>query len=277
MKKSTHFDTKIKAYSAMALCFTGAGVANAQIVYTDVNPDVVLTNNNDSIVIDFNNDATLDLAIRRFDWSGVATNTAVVLKPAIGNSIMATMGTTIPYVSALAAGAVIDGAATTWMVNDGVDIQRSKFGLASTYSGATYGHFGDATDHFIGCQFLIGGATYYGWVRVNVPLGGATGTVKDYAYQSTAGVAINAGDMVSGIDNAAQIESNIYSFNKNIFVNFNTALQGTIKIYNSLGEVVYSDNMDGVKKEINMSSQASGIYMIRIESATGNFTKKIKL
>ncbi|NVO01831.1 MAG: T9SS type A sorting domain-containing protein [Bacteroidetes bacterium] len=277
MKKTTNFDSKIKAYSTMALCIAGAGVANAQIVYTDVNPDVVLTANADSIIIDFNADLTNDYVIKRFDWSGNPANTAVIMPPALGNAAMGTMGTTIPYLSALAAGAAIDGTVTTWIVNDGSSPQLAKMGLASVYSGVNYGNFGDGLDHYIGCKFLIGTNTHYGWIRVNTPLGGATGTVYDYAYNSTPDAPITAGQLAVGINNTPEIQSNIYSFNKNVHVNFSTPIDGKISVYNNIGELILTEEINGMKKLINLSSQASGIYMIRVESLSGSFTKKVNL
>jgi hypothetical protein len=276
MKKITQFDTKMKAYSAMALCFAGAGVANAQIVYTDVNPDITVTTVPDSCIIDFNNDATPDYIIKRFDWSGNPANSAVIMPPAVNNGIMATMGATVPYVSALAAGAAIDGTVTTWITNDGVDPQLMKFGLASTYSGTTYGHFNDGADHFIGCEFMIGADVHYGWVRVSCASGGASGTIKDYAYNTAVGGAITAGQM-AGIDDVVAVESNIYSFNKNVHFNFSSSIQGEINVYNSLGELILNDNIEGQKTVIDMSAQASGIYMIKVASNKGDFVKKISL
>lgn len=277
MKKSTNLESKIKAYSAMALCFAGAGVASGQVVYTDVNPDKVITTPPDSLKIDFNTDGTSEYVIKRFNWGGNASNPAVIMPPTVGNAIMATMGTVIPYVSALANGTAIGAAATTWIENDGVDPQLAKMGLASTYSGQQYGNFNDGQEHYVGCKFNIGGNTHYGWVRVQCVSGGGSATIKDYAYQSTANTAINAGEMPSGIDNANGIEMNIYAFNKNIHLNFSVEINGEINVYNAIGEVVLTEKMEGAKKVVNMSAMSAGVYMVTVKSERGTFVKKVNL
>jgi hypothetical protein len=276
MKKPVQLDTKLKAYSAMALCFAGAGAANAQIVYHDVSPDKVITTAPDSLIIDFNNDATGDYVIKRFNWGSSTSNPAVIMPPALNNAIMATMGSVVPYVSALAAGVTIGGAVTTWIVNDGSSPQLVKFALASTYSGATYGHFNDGAEHFIGCKFIIGANTHYGWVRVQCVTGGGSGTIKDYAYNSTPNASILAG-ATNGIEDAATIENSIYAFNGNVYINFSSEIQGDINIFNSIGEFVTTEKISGQKTIINLSAQSKGIYLVKIASDKGNFIKKINL
>lgn len=260
----------------MALCFTGAGIAKGQVVYTDLNPDVTITTVPDSVAIDFNNDAVNDYVIKRFNWGGNTANPAVIMPPAMNNAIMGTMGAVLPYVSALTAGTTIDGAATTWIVYDGSDTQVLKFGLASTYSGGTYGNFNDGVDHFIGCKFMIGSNTHYGWVRVQCVSGGSSATIKDYAYQSTPATAITAGQG-AGINNTATIESNIYAFNKMVNVNLKNETTGSIKIYNAMGELVTNQAIDGTNNRIDMQSHANGVYMIVVETSNGSITKKVNI
>lgn len=274
MKKPLQFDSKLKAYSAMALCFAGAGAANAQVVYTDVNPDKVITTPPDSLNIDFNNDATPEYTIKRFNWNIDPTTPAVLAIPAVNNELMASMGAVLPYVSALAAGTAINAAVTTWVPASSAGM---RFALASTYSGQTYGNFNDGIDHFVGCKFLIGANTHFGWIRVNCVSGGGSATIKDYAYNATANTALTAGQGMSGIDDAKNIESNIYSFNKNIYLNFSSVVKGDINVYNSLGELIATDKIDGQKMVLNMSHQPIGIYMVKISSDKGEFVKKINL
>ena len=52
------------------------------------------------------------------------------------------------------------------------------------------------TDRFIGIRFQDGlDRTHYGWIRCDAPDSGRVLVIKDYAYETQAGVGIIAGDM----------------------------------------------------------------------------------
>lgn len=53
-----------------------------------------------------------------------------------------------------------------------------------------------AGDKYIGIRFVSGGKTYYGWMLINMSVGitSATMTIRSFAYNTTAGEGINAGD-----------------------------------------------------------------------------------
>ena len=278
MKKSTNLEKKIAAYSSIALCFAGATVVNGQIIYTDVNPDVVLTANGDSIIIDFNNDASGDYVIRRFDWNGVATNTAVIMAPTTLNAALGTMGTILPYLSALNAGNLIDAANVNWIVDSGTSSQTKKMALASVYSGVNYGNFGDNADHFIGCKFLVGANTYYGWIRTTaIPADGSTATVVDYAYNSTPDASIDAGEGPAGINDLEVLDAQVFAFDKKLHVNLSQNTEGTISVYNSLGEIVLTEKINGLNSVLDVQTFSEGIYLIKVEAYNSAYMKKIKI
>lgn len=276
MKKSTRFEEKLKVYASIAVGVASVGLAQGQ-TYTDLNPDVVVTTVGDSLGIDFDADGTFDYSIRRMDWSGVATNTAVVGAPLVVlNGGMGTMGSVIPYLSALALNDPI-GSAGPWQVNDGADPQQRKQGLASTYSGGFYGNFGDNAEHYIGVQFQIGAAFHYGWIRVSaIPQDGSTVTIMDYAYNPIADATINAGQVISSIDDIA-LDGNVFAFDKQINIRMNQSVTGSITVYNSVGQVVLSQELNGVTEEIDMNFVESGIYTVVIESADQRLVKKVSL
>jgi hypothetical protein len=68
------------------------------------------------------------------------------------------------------------------------------------YYGGRYiwGPWANVRDGYLGLRFLIGPNTHYGWVRmdvsVNADLLTISATVKDWAYDSTPGAGIRAGD-----------------------------------------------------------------------------------
>jgi hypothetical protein len=48
-----------------------------------------------------------------------------------------------------------------------------------------------------------------------------------------------------------------------------------IEIYNSLGSIIYSTEIENVKTEIDLSNQSSGIYFILIKTENNPIAKRI--
>jgi len=281
MKKSTQVDSKLKVYASLAMGVAGIGLVNGQIVYTDVNPDKVVTTVGDSLNIDFDADGINDYTIRRFDWGGVATNSAVIGRgDVIGNGGMGTMGTVVPYLSALVLNDPI-GSAGPWQVQDGdpfymSSTQQNKQCLASTYSGGFYGNFGDNAEHFVGVMFQPGGGTNYnyGWIRVSdIPNTGSTVTIKDYAYNTVADQQILAGQMTVGV---AENIMNVGIFAADHKLNINTNVSGSVNVLNAVGQSVISQQITE-NTVIDMTGYSAGIYTIQFESNGKFVTRKVSL
>lgn len=281
MKKSTHFDSKLKVYASLAMGAAGIGLVNGQIVYTDINPDVTITTVGDSLSIDFDADGAYDYTIRRFDWGGVATNTAVIGRgDVVGNGAMGTMGAIVPYLSALTLNDPI-GSTATWQVQDGdpfdlTSTQQNKQSFASTYSGGFYGNFGDNAEHYVGIMFQPGGGTnlHYGWIRVSdIPAEGNTITIKDYAYNTVADQEILAGQMTVGV---AENEMNVGIFAADRKLNVNTNVNGTLNVLNAVGQNVVSQQITE-NTVIDMNGFSAGIYTVQFESNGKFVTKKVSL
>ena len=280
MKKMYSLDSKLKLYSTLALGVLGATTAKAQVVYHDVDPDVTLTGvsgtaSRDSLQMDINNDGTDDFQLQVRVYGTTPTNIQANLNPyATGAEALASLVsyTSFGYALDIPSGTAIS-ASSAWNNN----VQAI---LASLYGSTNYGSLGDGADHFVGIKFQDGSANvYYGWVRVGgIDVNGSTVTLKDWAYQSTAATSINAGEMPgSGIStNLDQVTSKIFAFNHKIVANFSEPVTGTIKVYNTLGELVLSSNVEGLRKEIS-AENLSGIFMVQVESAGKTFTQKISL
>ncbi len=275
MKKSTRFEDKMKVYASLAMGVAGITMVNGQIVYNDISPDAVLTNNADSVGIDFNADGTVDYSIKRFDWGGDPANCAVIGKPCVlGNGGMGTMGAVIPYLSALNLNDPI-GSAGTWQIYDGSDVQQTKQGLASTYSGNFYGNFGDNTDHYIGVMFNIGMAYNYGWIRVgDIPAGGATCTVKDYAYNTVADQQILAGQTTVAIEEE-QLSGKIFTSDGVLNIRMRNAENGKVTVFNSLGQTVIAQDFETANTSIDMTAFETGMYNVVIEANGLVLQKKV--
>ncbi|MEZ5012831.1 MAG: Calx-beta domain-containing protein [Chitinophagales bacterium] len=194
-KTSLSAHEKLAAYSAFAAAFIAVtNDADASIVYTD-NPDITV-HIGEYLPIDIDGDTHVDFMLFCTDitpnWSA-----GVLIGYYTGfsygdpsNFAIGYMGI-LPYGSALNEGDLIGPGA-------GFIPYYTAF-LASIYSGATYGAFAGLSDKYLGFQFVTGGALHYGWMRLDATVDPVTLTLKDFAYDDEAGVAIPAGAMESPV------------------------------------------------------------------------------
>jgi hypothetical protein len=214
MKKSTTLSEKIKAYSALAGSVVAlAPAANAQINYTDINPDSVFTNPG-SFDIDINNDAVNDFQFN-FSKTSYSTSTVIVTtsttfsfayKMERNDLRVSPLGTTGNEIlgsgytpQALNLNAPITKAQS--FSNSSSQLMASysytyfRFSGSPTTARYSYGNFVNASNKFLGVRVVVSSDTLYGWVRLDVSGGVNSYTVKDYAFQTCPGIGIKAGDM----------------------------------------------------------------------------------
>ena len=193
-------DRKLAAYSAAATAMAalgGATGAEAAVIYT---PGQVTVNNGGFYNVDFNHDTISDFSFNnqaggknanRYYGNGDGTT----VKSGVAT---APYGTTSTRPAALAVGALINGTlsyatdpggnantlAGDGTINPGTDDQNS-------------GYFPtDGSVRYAGVKFFVGADTYYGWVGMtlqNPASNTSTGTITDFAYESTPGLGIAAG------------------------------------------------------------------------------------
>jgi hypothetical protein len=191
-------DRQLAAYSAAATAMAAfGGAAGAAVMYT---PGPVTVPNGGFYNVDFNHDAVSDFSFNnqaggknanRFYGNGDGS----AVKSAVAT---AAYGTSSTRPAALAAGALIDasrsyatdpgGNANTLAgdgtINPGTDDQNS-------------GYFPtDGSVRYAGVKFFVGADTYYGWIGMtlqNPASTSSTGTITDFAYESTPGQGIAAG------------------------------------------------------------------------------------
>ena len=213
MDKKNTLESRLKKYTALAGGLTVAVAGTGQVIYTDINPDSVNVGHLDGTLIDFDGDGNTDLTLLTYVGSntgtfaygsgvvsyGVDTNAALGVAGtgansgwmATNTSSAAPMNNVTPSAAIGGAGAFRTGTGTLGLV------QGITYGapLSAYNTSNTGGNFLNATDAYIGVKFDIAGAAHYGWVRVDLSADGSMLTVKDYAYEATAGTAINAGDV----------------------------------------------------------------------------------
>jgi hypothetical protein len=176
---------KLAKYGMLAVAIIGAENVEANIIYTDENPDYT-GGLGAQYFLDLNNDGSDDFRI----WHNGSSN--LYISPLTDtNEVLGSGGVTFAYPFALSSGTAISSGAGSFF-NNGF----SGGFQSMNYGSCSFGNWCSVSDKFIGVRFEIGGNIHYGWVRLDVNQSGSVWTVKDYAYEDIPGIAINAGDML---------------------------------------------------------------------------------
>ena len=192
MKKST-LSKKLASYSALAtVVLAGSKATEAQILYTDINPDDT-SHVVDTYLLDLNNDGTMDFQfnlMHKVTASGSNPYMDQIRVVAYGsNSILrdpAPPYGSYPYAAVLASGALIGGAAT---------FSYQAILATNSFSGYyTYGDWLGVANRFLGLKLVVNFNSYYGWARLSVDSACDQLIVSDYAVDTVINAAIIAGD-----------------------------------------------------------------------------------
>jgi len=292
----------LQQYSALAVpMLATAGLANAQVVYKDINPDVTLSLPGDSMLLDLNNDGIFDYTFRLFayttNWNKACVapaNVAGVYTTNDKNALVGyfsakSSGTIYPYASALSLGHPINDNQPMFVVHDILFTSYSGNKLFyfpamnSIFSTAQYGQWKDGADHFVGLKFTPdeGATFYFGWARCNVSTDAKTMTIKDCAYQAEPGISIAAGE---GVNIGIQVPGNedgvkIVEFDHILNVNFETIKlsDATIRLFDVLGQEVLNRKVTTAQNVIGLNQLTHGTYLVQVNYAGKEVSKKIVL
>lgn len=130
--------------------------------------------------IDLDGDAQNDIQLKNFSFFGGPYQGATV-SVAPGKIVGFNNG--LAYVTALTAGAVIDGST----------VSTGFFGSMAYGANNPNAQFNNVTNAYVGFSFPSGPNTFYGWVRVDVNNAAQSFLIKDWAYQNASGAGIAAG------------------------------------------------------------------------------------
>lgn len=254
------FSKKLAKYSALSLAIAGVANASGQIVYTDVDPDFI-GGLGDTYAIDFDGDGIIDLNIVQ---SNNGAYEIIHAAPTGTNGVLADVIGAYTYASNLSYGAVI---------SSGLTFQ--SFGDCCAGVGYAGSQFCGSVDAFFGVEFDLSGGTHYGWIRVDIA-DNSNYVVKDFAYESTAGDPINAGETDPlAIDDFATSNFN-YFIDTNSLLNLLAASNmESVQLFNILGQQVISQKLSNMNEVIDMSALKSGVYFAKV-TINGN-NKSFKL
>jgi hypothetical protein len=267
---------RLGKYTAAAAALVGATGANAQIVYTDVNPDFAHPGNEVGYGLDLNNDANFDFALFSLDTTLASGNR-------IRNTVVA------PYGTAAASNAIAGEAPSGYdyalALNNGDMIDNTLNWIAATNTMAynvnsanPYNeNWNGVTDKYLGLKFVVAGNTHYGWARLDVLAIADTWTLKDYAFNASPNTGLTAGQM-TGVSTLA-MESLVHFVNQpnnTVKVVVNGGLtEGAITLVSATGQTVSTGNVDSDQYIVDLNGLAAGIYVINAEFAEGSMTKKV--
>lgn len=274
--------------SILALSF---GLSSfAQIVYTDIT-DQTLTpaTSRETLAIDLDGDNTTDFVVYALDSSFVSQLGAVPIKGlavdlAGNNMIDATQETNTAgdflAVTVLSSGDAINSSSSFMASNPSNLLSGGGLGLNAQVPVAgsvNAGNFINTTDMYIGVKFEIGSAFHYGWIRVDVADNAATVTIKDFAYESTSGDAIFAGDTGStgGVSiNETELTNALVFFGNNE-LNIN-GISGSysVAVVDLLGKSISNQTVTN-NASINLGNVNNGIYLVQITKGNSVVTKKV--
>lgn len=266
MKKKSTLSKKLASYSALAtIVLAGSKSSDAQILYTDVNPDDTIHVVGDYL-LDLNNDGTIDFHFNlthKATLSG-GTYSSVDQIRVVGygsNSVLRDPSppySSYPYAQVLLSGALIGGSATFSYQ----DI------LATNSDGYSYwGDWRGVSNAFLGLKLSVNFTTYYGWARLSVDSVCDELIVSDYAVDTVANQAIIAGDKCGNY--AAYVNTVINPSDSVSFCGAGTLILATDSIDGFTYQWLMNGNVIGGADNSSYTADASGNYSVIATNSYG--------
>ena len=274
MKKE--LQKRLSKYTAAAAALTvGATGVNAQIVYTDVDPDFSHLGDEIGVGLDMDNDGN-------FDYIMVSADTIVTGGTRVRYTIVAPYGSVASMNSIAGETPSAYNYALALNMNDMIDntlnwIQSTNTMAYNVDSANPYNeNWNGVTDKYLGLQFSSGGSTYYGWARLDVQAEADIWTLKDYAYNAGQ-VGIEAGATVGITEGTMeQLVHFINQANNTVLVRVNENISNAnVTVISASGQTVQTGVVENGEFSVNMNGLTAGIYMINVASEQGAITKKM--
>ncbi len=305
MMKTYH--TRLAQYASLSIAFIAINEADAQVAYSDIDPDIVLDSDFDDAGIDMDSSGVYDFAFTNQsftveDWTlGTLLFQKILAGPyVIENAIAGTSG----Y--------IFTGSGTVYRfypyaledsipVNNDLSFQNWGFQRmafrtsiiesATDIEGGNW--YPEVLDHYLGVRFIdTAGCNHYGWIRCDVKDEGRTLIIKDYAYETLCDSAIIAGDVgdTTTIDTIDSIDTTIvdvfnlqmndifiYSFGSKIYIHFLNEITepAQVTVYDVTGKEVYKGYISQKTNTIELYEPPKGVYAVNIISNKGRYSKKV--
>ena len=281
---------------AIGMMFSSA-VTNAQVVYTDMNPDILLNCSGNNVCseeysLDLNDDGISDFILATNKLSNscgrCTANGILVIGPVYSAEISATAQSWIAdTVGGYALNTLIDSS-LGW-TNDSHILAKASRDCVPCVRGNYFvdvpprGPWSNIFGKYLALKTQVGTDFYYGWIKlgVGINISFVTITIMEYAYNSLPNQPILAGQtMTTGI-----IENSLAS-SIDLFPNpaddhlaidlGENSREVQITITDITGKIIYNTiASDAQKVEVNTKDFAEGIYLVQIQAGGLMGTKKL--
>jgi len=200
-------------YAATAAGVLGvASNAEAQIVYTDLEPDGINEDTEDINIglgagpkVDFDGDGDFEIV---FGEDLDRNYTIMARDTEAPDSLLGVMATLVPFGGALYAYPIPMNAGA--VVQDGPDLITGYSFFTFTFTGSDPNLWIGAGDAYVGVKFQLDDGPHFGWVRVEMTQAGRI-LVKDWAYETAINTPITAGDVGTAVEPGALPEGYVFS------------------------------------------------------------------
>jgi len=299
MNRTNTLSQRIKSYTLLAgSMLVSAAAAEAQVVYTDVNPDRVMGGDIPNVYpelsrdsIDLNNDGIYDfrltLKVSSAMPDAITTNPGFYFYEKIDAGFDPQHNNIFTY--------SVEYAPIAFKMdcNDSVPLNQQFYGLSYAVLSFQFSFWAhnwfDVHDKYVGVKFDIGGENHFGWIRLDV---NTTDTIpnivlKSYAYEATPDKKIavcDTGLPISGVQNILNAENALSVFPNpsrgNCVVRIDKSVIGAVEVsVNDVsGKEVYSTSLqtNGQVEDfpLDLPKLSSGLYFIHLKSATNSAAVK---
>ena len=127
---------------------------------------------------------------------------------------------------------------------------------------------------YIGVKLDLSGAAHYGWIKLTVGAGGASVTIKEFAYNDIADASIEAGATVTGIEQRNERATTVYSYGRDVKVHVSSSKGGSVVVYDVLGKEIQSIRFDGRDTRFTVNGN-KGVYLVKVTSGSNTTTRKV--
>jgi hypothetical protein len=249
------------------LLLIASGIAfsvNAQIVHTVLTPDSIVSSNYD-LDIDLDNNNVDDYRFHGEVVAGPPSSEFTFIEAGGVGSSNYTLNSSATELSVLNFGDPINSGATIWQQLTSTNAVMTTYVSASPVAGL----WPNQTDKFVGVQFLINSNYHYGWIKLSTDATTNQITVKEYAYNTTSGQQILAGQTIAtSINELEEKQFKMYPNPAKSYVQINEYGKNlkTIDLYDVTGKKIDVRSNPGLNNSIKLDLMGvkKGLYLVKL-------------
>ena len=255
-------------------------ISEAQIIYTDVDPDITVTVNG-SDTLDIDADGTNDFVIRITQVHGTSVSYSgslftydirrAQIVPLSSNAIGAKVLTNNSYTYF-----------SPYLIPpaDGINSDDHFFASPGTFGSELFvngsllfqlGAWNGKSDSMMAIGLKKDDDFYFGWLRLSVSAFSDTVTIHDYAYNAVAGEAIFAASVSSPVTEVTGNTITLFAAGTDLHIN--TVTGGTVSVFDTGGRLVRNEECYPGNNVIGCGALPAGNYVAVVHTEEGTTGK----